>query len=162
MSESDSMPAGIVARGLTRNFELGDEKIEVLRGVDFHLHQGERVAILGASGSGKSTLLHLLGGLDILTTGEVSIDGQRVDTLSEAKRGLLRNRRLGFVYQFHHLLSEFTASENVAMPLRIRGNRQRPDPVRDQDPPQGIRRTAGRRVVGTVDGRGRFSSPLRG
>lgn len=123
MSDADNKPAGIVASGLTRSFQLGEETIQVLRGIDFLLQPGERVAILGASGSGKSTLLHLLGGLDVPTTGEVSIDGQRVDTLSEAKRGLLRNRRLGFVYQFHHLLGEFTASENVAMPLRIRGNR---------------------------------------
>lgn len=122
MSESAvTESTGIVARGLSRTFQLGDQQIEVLRSVDLHLEPGERVAVIGASGSGKSTLLHLLGGLDVPTAGEVSIDGQRVDTLSEAERGLLRNRHLGFVYQFHHLLGEFSASENVAMPLRIRG-----------------------------------------
>lgn len=122
MSESVAADStGIVARGLSRTFQLGEQRIEVLRSVDLHLQPGERVAVVGASGSGKSTLLHLLGGLDVPTAGEVSIDGQRVDTLSEAERGLLRNRHLGFVYQFHHLLGEFSASENVAMPLRIRG-----------------------------------------
>ncbi|MGB7301995.1 MAG: ATP-binding cassette domain-containing protein [Burkholderiaceae bacterium] len=121
LSPETTAASGIVATGLSKTFTIGDESIQVLRSVDFSLQPGERVAILGASGSGKSTLLHLLGGLDTPTTGEVTIDGRRVDNLSESERGTLRNRYLGFVYQFHHLLGEFTASENVAMPLRIRG-----------------------------------------
>lgn len=111
----------IECSNLARRFDDGRVKADVLRGIDLHIAQGERVAIIGRSGAGKSTLLHLLGGLDTPTDGEVMVDGTNIGKLSQAARGRLRNRALGFVYQFHHLLPEFSALENVAMPLVIGG-----------------------------------------
>ena len=108
-------------RNLSKSYTQGDSEIQVLDNVDLQVMPGARIAVVGVSGAGKSTLLHLLGGLDHCSSGQVWIDQQDIATLNERSLGQLRNRTLGFVYQFHHLLPEFTALENVAMPLLIAG-----------------------------------------
>ena len=112
--------AALQAMDLCKSFRQGPEVLEVLTGASLHIAPGERLAIVGASGSGKTTLLQILGGLDKPTSGKVLVAGRDIHEMGERERGLLRNRSLGFVYQFHHLLPEFSALENVAMPLLVR------------------------------------------
>lgn len=119
-SASGTAPVVIRARGLAKGFHEGTLDVQVLQGVDLEVRRGQTLAIVGASGSGKSTLLHLLGGLEAPSQGQVELMGQDIGRLSATQQGQLRNQHLGFVYQFHHLLPEFSAEENVAMPLLIR------------------------------------------
>jgi len=122
-SSSPDPGSSVVLRAdnVAKTYQEGKLRTDVLRNVDLSVRRGETVAIIGASGTGKSTLLHILGGLDAPTSGEVVVEGQTMSRLSDRARGELRNKSLGFVYQFHHLLPEFTAVENVCMPLLIRG-----------------------------------------
>ena len=120
---TDNMPPIIDCQNLTKTFDEGGLNVNVLSGINIQVNSGERIAIIGSSGSGKSTLLHLLGGLDIPSSGSVEVMGKKFSSIGEAERGYVRNKVLGFVYQFHHLLPEFTALENVCMPLLIRGVR---------------------------------------
>lgn len=122
MSENASMESVIRAEGLAKTYAEGRMRTPVFDGLELDVAPGETVAIVGASGAGKSTLLHLLGGLDVPTAGEVYVAGQRMSALSDAQRGRLRNTSLGFVYQFHHLLPEFTSLENVMMPVMLGGS----------------------------------------
>lgn len=114
------MTAILTGNNITKTYQDGKTTTNVLNQLDISINSGERIAIVGTSGSGKSTLLHILGGLDVPTSGEVWLHGQRINDLNETQRGELRNQHLGFIYQFHHLLAEFTAIENVAMPLLMR------------------------------------------
>ena len=114
------MTAILTGNNITKTYQDGKTTTNVLNHLDISINSGERIAIVGTSWSGKSTLLHILGGLDVPTSGEVWLHGQRINDLNETQRGELRNQHLGFIYQFHHLLAEFTAIENVAMPLLMR------------------------------------------
>lgn len=120
MNSEVSAPV-LECRDLCKHYDEGPEKIHVLKSVNFSLQAGELVAVIGNSGSGKTTFLHMLSGLDVPSSGRILINGQDFSSLSDRQRGLMRNRQIGFVYQFHHLLAEFTALENVGMPLLLRG-----------------------------------------
>ena len=120
MNSATQSPLVLEAQNIYKSFTDGKSHVDVITGLSLQVGQGEFVSIVGSSGSGKSTLLHILGGLDRPTQGLVNLNGRRFDNLGEAERGFLRNEHLGFVYQFHHLLPEFTALENVAMPLMLR------------------------------------------
>lgn len=115
----------IACQGISKSYRQGDQQLKILRDVDFSVGKAERISIVGASGSGKTTLLNMLGGLDDPSSGTVAICGRDIGPMNESERARWRNRHLGFVYQFHHLLDEFSAVENVAMPLLIRGNGRR-------------------------------------
>ena len=119
------MAAVIEASAVKKTFRQGKTDVEVLKGIDFQVAAAESHAILGASGAGKSTLMHLLGGLDHVSSGEIRVAGKSLERMSEAELGRLRNRHLGFIYQFHHLLPEFSALENIAMPLLVRRQSRR-------------------------------------
>jgi len=110
----------IIGQNITKSFNDGDLSVNVLKNAEINIEKNQSISIVGASGSGKSTLLHLLGGLDMPDTGDIFINGQSINNLNDDERGLLRNKHLGFIFQFHHLLPEFTAKENVAMPLLVR------------------------------------------
>ena len=131
----NEMPADVVlaCRALCKSYREGPSAVRVLDALELEVRRGERLAIVGQSGSGKSTLLNMLGGLDVPDSGEVWVEGKRISALGERERGWLRNRALGFVYQFHHLLGEFDAEENVAMPLLIRGEHPRDASARARD-----------------------------
>lgn len=120
MNNSQTSTLVVAATGLHKTYRQGKLDVSVLKGVDFNVGAGESHAIVGASGAGKSTLMHLLGGLDNTTRGDIQVCGQSISGLSESRLGRLRNRHLGFIYQFHHLLPEFSARDNIAMPLLIR------------------------------------------
>ena len=122
--KSVAVDAVLSCDNIVRRFREGESTLEVLSGVNLEIMPGERLAIIGASGSGKTTLLQIMGGLDEPTSGNISVGGHSMAQISESEKGLLRNKYLGFVYQFHHLLPEFSAEENVAMPLLIRGVRR--------------------------------------